>query len=181
MRAYGPWQALITQLLVQWLLYFGVLSAAMVTAFIGLPHVCALLLFAAFVFLTLLGPTHLSWNRNAFLILIPAHFGHQMLSVLLYGLQYSRAFVLRDGAPPSNSFSDGLFFSWGVWTTLGTEFSVSPAIRWLPLLQATTALIFVPVLASLLWEMLVEMTAPSGEAWNEKQEQRRAERGSPEG
>lgn len=66
--------------------------------------------------------------------------------------------------------------SWGVWTTLGTEFAVSPAIRWLPLLQAATAFIFVPVLTSLLWEMLVEMTAPAGEAWNEIQERRRIER-----
>jgi hypothetical protein len=176
MGHHASWQELAAQLFAWWVLYTLLTGGGLLAVWLGWPYVTALLVIASFGVLTFLGPWQLSWNRAGFGLLVPAHFAHQALAVMLFALHYSRAGLWTSGGGVSHGFSDGLYFSLAVWTTLGApDLAAVASVRWLPVLEAFTGLIFVPVLAALLWELLGAMTPPKGGSYMERLEGRRLE------
>lgn len=159
MRQTVPWQILVTVVMMLWASYGLLAIGAIVTTLLFWPNITAVLLITGFAVLTLIGPVHLSWNGRAFNVLVPAHLFHQAFFLVIFGFHYSHVGLTRSTGGLSYSFYDGLFFSLSAWTTLGaSDLSVPVAVRWLPLIQAGTALLFLPIFGAVFWEMLNAMT-----------------------
>lgn len=175
-----PWQMLVTVLFTYWLIYFLLTIGAVAVIWLGWPYVSAILLFASFAALSLIGPIHLSWTRASFRVLIPAHLGHQALTVLVYAAHYAHAGLSSTGGSISRAYLDALYFSLTIWTTLGSaEFTVARELRLLTALEALTAVLFLPIFAAVFWQMLHEMTAPPEEAFLDRRRQAESRQSGP--
>jgi Ion channel len=170
MRYSAPWQALVTVLLVQYVLYAFITLAAVGAIWMDLPYASSALLFAAFGVLAYVVPTHLSWSGNAYETLVPAHLFHQAVAVLVYAGHYSRIGLTSPDGTTSMSYGDAIYYSLCTWTTLGaSDLFIGKGFRLLAALEALTAVLFVPVFTALVWQMMQAMAPPPGEAFLDRQ------------
>jgi len=169
MRVSAPWQVLISQILLYIAIYILLSVGAIICIWLRWPYISGVLLLAATFFQTFAVPASLNWTRGSYKYLIPWQFAHMMLTILIYAGHYSRAGMLRPDGSRSNYYSDALYFSVSIWTTLGTgEFAVPPYLRLLTGLEAMMGTLFLPFIAALFWQLLQEGTAPPEEAYLER-------------
>ena len=167
MRGLMPWQALVGTILIQWVSYGIFVVLSLLCIWLGSPYGSSLALFSGFATLAILGPFHLSWTRTSYRVLVPAHLGHQALTVLVYAAHYSLSGLTpSSGGTTSHGYLDGIYVSLAMWTTLGAnDFIVPKHLQLLTALEALTAVLFLPIFAAMVWQMLHEMTAPPDEAF----------------
>jgi hypothetical protein len=166
MRVQVPWQVLVTVLLIYGVVYAVLTAAAAICIWFAWPFTSVLLLFGSFAILSFLAPIALSWTRSAYKVLIPLHVLHQLFTVLIYAGHYKSAGLGASSGARSHTFADAFYFSLATWSTLGaSDLAVPRDIRLLPPLEALTCILFLPVFASVLWQMLQEMTAPPEQAY----------------
>lgn len=175
MRGLIPWQALIAAIFIQWLSYGLFVVLALVCIWLGSPYGSSLALFAGFATLATLGPFHLSWTRSSYRVLVPAHLWHQALTVLVYAAHFSLSGLTpSSGGAVSQDYLDGVYVSLAMWTTLGTnDFIIPKPLQLLTALEALTAVLFLPIFAAMVWQMLHEMTAPPEEAFLDRKRHER--------
>ena len=175
MRGLIPWQALVAAILIQWMSYGIFVVLALVGIWFGSPYSSSLALFAGFAALAILGPFHLSWTRTSYRALVPAHLGHQALTVLVYAAHFSSSGLTpSSGGAASQNYLDGIYVSLAMWTTLGAnDFIVPKHLQLLTALEALTAVLFLPIFAAMVWQMLHEMTAPPEEAFLDRKRRER--------
>jgi hypothetical protein len=166
MRFAAPWQVLVTLIFIYVVLYGLLCGAAAIGVWIRWPYTSGLLLLAAMFFQTFAVPASLNWTRASYKYLIPWQFLHLALTVLIYAGHYSRAGLMRTDGSRSHYYSDALYFSVVIWTTLGSgEFTAPPHLRLLTGLEAIMGALFLPFIAALFWQFLTEATAPPDEAF----------------
>lgn len=174
MTTSAPWQYLAGAIFMNTIVYGLILLAAIACGWFDLPYGSATLLIVGFAFLALMGPLVLSFHGQGYLVLIPAHLLHQAATVLLYAWHYLRGGLAPGKGPPAD-YIDALYFSVSMWTTLGSnDFTVPRGMLLATALEALTAVLFLPVFAALLWDMLQAMAPPRGESSIELMEKRRA-------
>ena len=175
MRGHAPWQALLAAIFVHWAAYGLIALFAIACIWFGWPYVSAIALLAGFATLSMLGPFTLSWTRRSFTHLIAAHLGHQALAVLVYAAHYSMAgLTVPTSGAITRSFWDAVYVSLAMWTTLGTnDYAVPKYLQLLTAIEALTAVLFVPIFAANVWQMLHESTAPPEEAYLDRKQRER--------
>ena len=123
----------------------------------------------------MLGPFTLSWTRRRYTHLIAAHLGHQTVTVLVYAAHYSMTgLTVPTSGTISQTYWDAVYVSLAMWTTLGTNDYVVPKdLQLLTALEALTAVLFLPIFAANVWQMLHESTAPPEDAYLDRKQRER--------
>lgn len=157
-----PWQVAIANALVSSILFFVILSVALLLGFMGwVPLLGGLLLILSFILLLSLIPLFMNLSRSYFTLLLCYLAAQIIVSILSYGLQYSHGGIIDADKHVIKSFADGLYFSVITWTTVGYgDFTPLPQMRLVASLEAITGVMSFAIAASFIWLWCSENLIP---------------------